>query len=132
MSRSWKEQPIDSVAEARTEVNGQRRREIVGRKAPGPPRSDPHMSHRGPLLVRNPKDYPTYPKTGTFRYSGLAKGYLHRCDLFLRGRTDEVPPTFWEYEKDTAAALRDCEAADEAVRLNRANECSQAQESEEK
>lgn len=68
---------------------------------------------RGPFLVRNPKDYPTYPKSGMFRFHGYAKGYMYRWELFLRGRTDEIPPTFEQYCRDTETALRDTRIAEQ-------------------
>lgn len=109
---SWKERPVDLLAEARAAVSGQRRREIAGRAASGPPKADSSAENVGPYLIRNPKEYPTYPKSGTFRYSGLAKGYMWRWQQFLTGKTDDVPPTFREYRKDFDSAMRDGEMAE--------------------
>jgi hypothetical protein len=108
----WKERPADVIAEARNEVSGQRRREIAGRQSTPPPRDQATSYGRGPFLVRDPKDYPTYPKSGMFRFHGYAKGYMYRWDLFLRGRTDEVPPTFNEYIQDEQTAREDTRAVE--------------------
>ena len=110
---SWKERPVDVIAEARNAVSGQRRKEIAARQAPPPPKNQATSYGRGPFLVRDPKDYPTYPKSGTFRYHGYAKGYMNLWGLFLRGRTDEVPPTFEEYIQDEQTAREDTRAVEE-------------------
>lgn len=67
---------------------------------------------RGPFLIRNPRAYPTYPKSGQFRYHGHAKGYMYRWELFLRGRIEEVLPTFVEYIKDVRQASDDTRLAE--------------------
>lgn len=51
-------------------------------------------------MRRDPKDYPNFPKSGQFRYSGFAKGYYHRWHQFLSGATDEEPPPFDVYSAD--------------------------------
>jgi len=109
---SWKEQPVDLLAEARAAVSGQRRREIAGRAASGPAKTDSAASSVGPFYVRDPKDYASYPKNGMFRYSGLAKGYYWRWQQFLTGRIDEVPPSFNVYSKDFDAAIEDGKMAE--------------------
>ena len=114
--KGWKERPVDLLAQAQEEVGGQRRREIAGRKAPGPSKPGPNASGRGPFLTKDPKNYPTYPKSGTFRYSGLAKGYMYRWNLFLTGKTDEVPPSFEDYRKQPEEALKDTRKVEEAFR----------------
>jgi len=112
MSESWKERPIDVRAVALEEASDQRRREVAGRSAPTRSPVSRSQVDRGPVLVRDPNVYPTYPKSGRFRFHGYAKGYMYRWELFLRGRTDEVPPTFYEYIKDGSTASEDTRKAE--------------------
>lgn len=112
MSESWKERPTDVRAVALKEVSGQRRREIAGRSVPARSPVSRSQVDRGPVLVGDPNAYPTYPKSGQFRYHGYAKGYMYRWELFLRGRIDEVPPTFNEYVKDDSTASEDTREAE--------------------
>ena len=101
-------------------MTGQRKREIVGRSVSHPPETASARqagSRSGRFYVRDPEDYPTYPKNGRFRYSGLAKGYMYRWDLFLTGKTDEVPPTFREYSKNPGEAMKDTRRVEAAFRL---------------
>lgn len=103
----FKDRPVDVLAEARASARGQRRREIAGRNASGPPRPDAVVENIGPYLICDPRDYPAYPKSGTFRYSSLANGYMWCWQQFLTGKRNEVPQTFWERRKDFDSAMRD-------------------------
>ena len=47
--------------------------------------------------VRNPTDYPNFPKSGRFRFHGAGKDYYRAWEDFLTGVTDSEPPEFWEF-----------------------------------
>lgn len=116
MSEGWKDRPINVLAQARREVTRQRRRQIAGRSVDTPPNITLGSRPGRVFFVRDPKNYPTYPKHGQFRFSGLAKGYMLRWNLFLTGKTDEVPPSFKEYSKNLEEAIEDSRRVEAAFR----------------
>jgi hypothetical protein len=58
--------------------------------------ANPHWPVRLPR-VRNPSDYPNFPRSGRFRFHGAGKDYYRAWRDFLTGMTDVEPPEFWEF-----------------------------------
>lgn len=58
--------------------------------------ANPHRPVRLPG-VRNPADYPNFPRTGRFRFHGAGKDYYRAWEDFLTGVTDSEPPEFWAF-----------------------------------
>jgi hypothetical protein len=58
--------------------------------------TNPHWPVRRPR-VRNPADYPNFPRSGRFRFHGAGKDYYWAWEDFLTGATDSEPPEFWAF-----------------------------------